>query len=48
MAVYSVLHFPFVAFFKGLDYINPQYSLVPMAVIAVVFVIFGVLIPYIV
>lgn len=48
MAVYSILHFPFVAFFKNFDYINPQYSLVPMAVIAVVFVIFGVLIPYIV
>ena len=47
-AVYTILHFPFTAFFADMDYIDPHFSLVPITAIALVFAVFGILIPYLV
>ena len=46
--IYSILHFPFTVLFAESGFIDPQYSVAPIAVIALVFAIFGVLIPYVV
>ena len=45
---YTLLHAPFVKLFEGLDYVTPQFSLFPMSMIAVIFVILGIAIPYLV
>ena len=47
-AVYTILHFPFTAFFADMGYIDPHFSLVPITAIALVFAVFGILIPYLV
>lgn len=46
--VYSIMHFPFVQMFKDLEYVDPRFSLLPMGMVAVIFLLLGGLIPYIV
>ncbi|MCQ2483428.1 MAG: ABC transporter permease [Clostridia bacterium] len=46
--LYTVLQFPFVKVFEGLEYIVPEFSLTPMLLVSIVFVFLGALIPYIV
>ena len=44
--VYTIMHFPFVRMFADLEYVDPKYSLLPMGMVAVIFLILGGLIPY--
>lgn len=44
---YSLLHFPFKMVFADLAWLDPQYSLLPMTLLAIVFVLFGLVIPYV-
>lgn len=46
--LYLCMHPLLVAFFSGLDYIAPVLLFTPIIIIAVVFLFFGVLIPYVV
>ena len=46
--LYLCMHPLLVAFFDGLDYITPILSFIPIILIAMVFLFFGVLIPYVV
>lgn len=48
IVLYSLLHFPFVRFWEDVDDINPNYSLSPLLLIAIVFIVLGLATPYIV
>ena len=45
---YGVLHFALKAYLSSLEFVDLHFSLLPMSIVAVVFVLFGLLIPYMV